>query len=619
MSYFNQKPQPCLFICLIVLALLSGCSETSDVTGDLGDDELIDGPTNSQVEIDTEETVADQSVTDDTLVESTEIDLDANPAITYLQPAAPSLSFAIKGYQQLNLQWTAITGAEYILVVRTGAAVDWNPTNGTLYSIGTLDANHELIYSGGALSYAHAGLTSGTTYHYSVFAVGSDDGYSLESVGSGTAEDVGMVDVNFGTTGSVYNDFTSLSLQTKDHKYVDVDVYGGQYYASGYNTKSDDTLSSVIARYNSDGTLDTSYGVNGYAGDDLYSGVNVIESSFVDTDGSLYSAGRLVFSAIQICTNYKLNTDGSLNSTFGNAPPSGRFTYTAYNAKDCYSTDIISQGSSLIQIGYTINDAGNGVEMQISRSSKSTGALDTSFGTKGTGIDTLVVGGDNSTGAYRAILDSSNRILVAGYTSPTFLGQNNLFVVRYTADGILDTTFATGGVYYYGNGTDSEIANDIALQSDGSMIVAGMVFDPLNPGAKDRLLLKLTPDGVLDTTFATNGIYNVGWESSYDDNGDDFAESILILADDSIVMSGSVQDGNSGPFNVLQSALTKLDKNGVPDITFGNTTDGTTPIHNSSISSTIYGLAIDDNGDIVGVGEAKLNTVFSTYITKILQ
>lgn len=71
------------------------------------------------------------------------------------------------------------------------------------------------------------------------------------------------------------------------------------------------------------------------------------------------------------------------------------------------------------------------------------GSLDTSFGTSGTGIVTTDIGSDSDHGSDVAV-DSNGKIVVAGYTNAS--GTNSVFAVaRYNTDGSLDSTFDADG------------------------------------------------------------------------------------------------------------------------------------------------------------------------------
>src|SRR5664279_1818098 len=76
-------------------------------------------------------------------------------------------------------------------------------------------------------------------------------------------------------------------------------------------------------------------------------------------------------------------------------------------------------------------------------------------------------------------------------------------VARYNPDGSPDTTFGTGGVATWDLGL-TDIANAVAIQSDGKIVVAGSVaFLATPPGIA---LLRFNANGTLDPTFGVGGL-----------------------------------------------------------------------------------------------------------------
>jgi uncharacterized delta-60 repeat protein len=104
----------------------------------------------------------------------------------------------------------------------------------------------------------------------------------------------------------------------------------------------------------------------------------------------------------------------------------------------------------------------------IPSASAAVGDLDTSFGTGGK-VTTAIGGGSDA--ATSIALQSDGKIVVAGNSDN---GSNADFaVVRYNTDGLLDTSFGTGGIVTTAIGDGIDSVNSIALQSDGKIVVAG--------------------------------------------------------------------------------------------------------------------------------------------------
>ena len=152
-------------------------------------------------------------------------------------------------------------------------------------------------------------------------------------------------------------------------------------------------------------------------------------------------------------------------------------------------------------------------------------------------MTTNVAGADE--GAFAVGIQSGDKIVAAGVV---FNGANNDFgLVRYNAlDGTLDTTFGVAGTVI----TDMAGGNDAALalmiQTDGKIVVAGTAF--VTNQANDFATARYTADGVLDTTFDTDGkvITNI---SALSDAAFGVAQSV-----GNIVLAGSSGTGASANF-----------------------------------------------------------------------
>lgn len=209
------------------------------------------------------------------------------------------------------------------------------------------------------------------------------------------------------------------------------------------------------------------------------------------------------------------------------------------------------------------------------------GILDTTFNT--TGIQTLLV--DDRTEVNGIVLQSDGKIVVAGFAVDT---QTNMFVARYTTAGVLDTTTfnATTGYNTQSIG-EGATANAVALQSiggnAGKIIIAGSAV--IN-GVPRFALARFSTAGALDATFGTSGITTteIGTIASI--------AAIAIDTSDNIVVVGNADN---------QITLARYTSSGVLDGTFG-----TAGIFQPTIGypAIAYDIAIDSTGKIVVVGSA---------------
>ncbi|MHC4440401.1 MAG: delta-60 repeat domain-containing protein, partial [Planctomycetota bacterium] len=181
-------------------------------------------------------------------------------------------------------------------------------------------------------------------------------------------------------------------------------------------------------------------------------------------------------------------------------------------------------------------------------------------------------------------LQRDGKILVTGYM--TNGADDDLMVIRFNIDGTLDTGFGTNGAYIY-DGGDTDGGYAIAAQSDGKILVAG---EYSNGSDGDVIVLRLDPDGSLDTNFGSNGIY------TYDGgNGYDAVIDLLVQPDGKIVICGSTNNGTDNDLLVM-----RLNKDGALDTTFG--TNGATTYHGGNNHDYGLRLTVQNDGKILVTG-----------------
>jgi len=107
-------------------------------------------------------------------------------------------------------------------------------------------------------------------------------------------------------------------------------------------------------------------------------------------------------------------------------------------------------------------------------------------------------------------------------------------LARYTNDGVLDTSFGSNGLSLYMFGTTCT-SRDLLIQPDNKIVIVGESFLPNNK----YLIARYTEDGILDTTFNTTG-YNLG---NFSTNNNKF-NSVLMQSDGKLLATGLNQIGN---------------------------------------------------------------------------
>ena len=101
-------------------------------------------------------------------------------------------------------------------------------------------------------------------------------------------------------------------------------------------------------------------------------------------------------------------------------------------------------------------------------------------------------------------IQDNGKIVVVGETADTNSTFSDIAVVRYNLDGSLDTSFGTGGIVTTDMASSLDRGFDVAIQSDGKIVAVGERYYLGNPD-NAFALVRYNADGSLDTSFGSGG------------------------------------------------------------------------------------------------------------------
>lgn len=358
------------------------------------------------------------------------------------------------------------------------------------------------------------------------------------------------------------------------------------------------------------GDLDTTFSGDGKLTDFVVGTTfNYLAATVIQPDGKIVTVGAVREPRYLYAARY--NSDGSPDTTFGSGTGRTRFQFGGfYN----YVEDVVLQPDGKIVIAgcYCQEDFGD-YNLALARLN-SDGSLDASFGVNGVVTRPDIVGPANS-----VAIQTDGKIVVAGRAGfyldwlvlrfnsngsqdPTFItGVNVLspghgdpnsvaiqadgkivagggsYIVRYNANGSLDSTFDGDGVLA------TPIGLPVAIQTDGKIVAVG-------GSGRNFKVVRYNPNGSLDTTFdgIVPALIDVYVENS----------SIAIRSDGKLVVSSTSDNGLNDDFSLL-----RFNPNGSVDTTFGGG-DGETTADFSNSSDHAYGVALDNVGRAVVIGRS---------------
>jgi uncharacterized delta-60 repeat protein len=268
---------------------------------------------------------------------------------------------------------------------------------------------------------------------------------------------------------------------SRDQAYESAFQTDGKLVVVG-RSQSGNTLAGALARYNRDGTLDTTFGVGGRV---IITSTTSFDS-FVDVQ---VQPDNKIVVADNRFNVARLNPDGSPDLSFGvdgwaRADFTGAFSYALAIQED--GKLVVAGGQQGIAQLDTIALA----------RFDANGVLDPGFGLGGK----LRTGIGLNAGGLDVAIQPDGKLLVAGVTfvDEANLASHDFALVRYDSDGSLDASFGNGGKVATDFGA-YEIAYAIAVQPNGKIVIGGESL----PGS--LAFARYNPGGALDTTFGADG------------------------------------------------------------------------------------------------------------------
>ena len=299
------------------------------------------------------------------------------------------------------------------------------------------------------------------------------------------------------------------------------------------------TMDFALARYNADGSLDTSFGPDGNG-----TVTTALPGYQNDTISGLAidANGRIVVAGFQLgrFALARYSPDGVLDGGFGTAGivmtslPTPSFAYA-----------VALDGAGRIVVAGLATAAGAAGDVALARYNDD-GSLDQTFGSGG-----LVVSDLGASEFARGVtVDADGRIVVTG------LSGNSFLVARYTSNGALDGEFNAGGsVITAVGGSSSSSATDLAIDTTGRIVAVGYALATTESGPMWHFAVtRYLEGGSLDASFGSGGslITSLG--------GDAFAKSVAFDAGGNLVLAGTlgpagVDDATANDFAVVRYAV----------------------------------------------------------------
>jgi uncharacterized delta-60 repeat protein len=278
----------------------------------------------------------------------------------------------------------------------------------------------------------------------------------------------GSLDAGFGTGGIVVTSFGSQS----DEAFAIAVQVDGKIVLGGHALSATSGLDFALARYQTDGTLDATFGVNGQVLEPIRTGtlrdsIYALALQTLDGQQKIVAAGGEGDFVLA-----RFNADGTRDAGFGAGEhPDGEF-----------GTSIGAAHALTIGADNTITVAGHADHDWAILQLDANGVTDKSFGTDGRVI--TKVSATNWDEAQAVVRQADGKIVVAGWVYAGASSSGDFVVARYDTNGALDAGFGNAGITItpVAPGTKADEARSIVLQADERVptvrsIVAGSAND----------------------------------------------------------------------------------------------------------------------------------------------
>ncbi len=295
----------------------------------------------------------------------------------------------------------------------------------------------------------------------------------------------------------------------------------GKIVVAGYNN-DDGNFNIALARYNSDGNEDTTFGLDGQVIEN-FAGNDAALAIALQTEGSILLAGYMTNSGRKEVALLRYDKDGLPDAVF-NLNVDQALSQLIDETATAYGVAVQADGK--IVVAGLVGDAGS--ERAFVIRFNEDGSEDDSFDEDGI----VIVEGENQSAAKALILDKDENILLAGWKKENEQTSASLF--RFTTAGEPDKSFdSDGSVSVVIDGADS-VANTLSLQSDGKIVLAGYADGDTG---KEILLARYDQGGVLDLQFGDDGLVQESMEK------DTEAYDVAISDDGIIYVTGYGDNG----------------------------------------------------------------------------
>lgn len=339
------------------------------------------------------------------------------------------------------------------------------------------------------------------------------------------------------------------------------------------------------------GDVDTTFGQDGRVFTDFFGQTDVLNTMTLDKQGRIIASGSA--SERYLEDNFALaryTDDGKLDASFANL---GRLT-TSKVGNNKYLQDGVNGLGIQSDGGIIVCGRGTflGTPGLVALRYNDDGSLDHTFAQDGSAFVADEIWQHHP---LSLTIDNLDRIIVVAAGVNEGWTKSSFAVFRFTKDGALDDDFGLGGRVLTKITKGLDVPRAVKIDPTGNIVVGGFT------GLNKFVVLRYLTQGVLDDSFGEHGksiIY-------FNDGGIDTLNALVIDGSGNIIVGGDVQVDSFAGLRMVDFGLARLLSNGQLDTSFNGSGTLITQFQQRAASS-LWALALDNNGKILAVGDASV-------------
>lgn len=386
----------------------------------------------------------------------------------------------------------------------------------------------------------------------------------------------GDLDIGFGTAGVARSGLVNATFFNGSQLTIPPVVQGDGkiLICSTQDSGGPSGTDFFVARFSANGALDSSFSFDGKVAIDFDAGAgsDYCTAIALQSDGKIVVSGSTSTGAANGSdfAVARLNSDGTLDASFGGGTGKTTIGFDLGSSNNDTAYGLAIQPDGRIVVAGSADTTANGTDFAVVRLN-SDGSRDTAFNLTGKVSVGFNLPGSTSKAdtATSVAIDAAGNIVLGGYANKG-ANDNDFAAARLHPNGSLDANFDADGratlAFDLGGagGSKQDAVFAMTIQRDGKIVLAGAADSSASATPNyDMAVARLLPDGSPDAGFGLGGKVLVSFDQTA--NGEDLVLAVAEQGNGKLMLGGGVFAGT----NAIDGAAVRLNANGSADGEFG--------------------------------------------------